>query len=315
MQKERILITGATGFLGQALVRILIENKRGASSAPQLFTLGRGDLKFPEVNHTSLNLENRSETLAYLKKTQPTQVYHLSGLSRVSKSISLADYFTSNTLHTQNLVDGLSVLPGEVKTLLASSVHVYGNQSGAVSEESGVHPQSSYAFSKFLSEECLKSFSRISDRFKVITIRLSTCFGPGQTCGFVASDLAQKVKEAKLKNLKKIITGPLLPFRQFMDFRDVATAFQMAMETKQTTPFEVYNLASPQKTTIQTLLNELLSLAQINVQIESQDNGENSFRGLDIPAAKFHSQWPHFSFRPFSETLSEIWDYNLKTPS
>jgi GDP-4-dehydro-6-deoxy-D-mannose reductase len=308
MSKERILITGATGFLGRALVQILL----GKHS---LHTVGREDLKIPGTNHTSLNLENRSETLAYLTEIQPTQVYHLSGLSRVSHSIPMADYFTSNYLHTQHLVDGLSYLSGKTKILLASSVHVYGNQSGVVSEESSVHPQSAYAFSKFLSEECLKSFSRLDDRFKAVTVRLSTCFGPGQTSGFVASDLAQRVKEAKLKNLKQITTGPLTPFRQFMDFRDVATAFQMIMETEQATPFEVYNLASPQKTSIQDLLNQLLELANINVQIESKDAGDNSFRGLDIPSTKFHSQWPAFSFRPLSETLSELWDYNPKTPS
>jgi len=308
MPTERILVTGATGFLGRALVETLLGNQ-------PLYTIGRSPLKKPGIIHATLELENRSETLACIKEIKPTQVYHLSGLSKVSNSISVPDYFASNTLQTQNLVEGLSATSGRVKVLLASSVHVYGNQTGVISEESNIRPQSPYAFSKFLSEECLKIFSRTSDRFKAVTVRLSTCFGPGQTSGFVASDFARKVKEAKLNNLKQITTGPLSPYRQFMDFRDVATAFKLIMEQKQSVPFEIYNLASPKKTTIRNLLSELLVLANIHVAIESKDAGDNSFQGLDIPATKFHSQWPDFSFRPLRETLSEIWEHTLKTPS
>ncbi|MFM8270316.1 MAG: NAD-dependent epimerase/dehydratase family protein [Pseudomonadota bacterium] len=313
MSEDRILITGASGFLGRALIQELQQFTHSKSYS--LFTLSRSELKISGVNHASINLENRSEIATYIKEVRPTMVYHLSGLSKVSNAISFKDYFMSNYLQTRNLIDSLDLISEQTKILLASSVHVYGNQKVAVSEESGIHPQSAYAFSKYLSEECLRNFTKKGEKRQSVVTRLSTCFGPGQALGFVASDFAHKVKEAKLKKLKKITTGPLHSFRQFMDFRDVARAFKLMMEHDQRVPFEIYNLASPHKTSIQSLLNELLALAKIDVIVESHQTGDNSFLGLDIPATQFHSKWPNFTFRPLKQTLSEIWELSQKAAS
>lgn len=309
MSQEKILITGATGFLGRALIHELLEQPSYAKGELEVFTVSRTNLSLPGVNHTPLNLDDVTETKRYLQEIQPSQIYHLSGLSKVSREFSLKDYFASNYLQTKNLIEALESNRHKVKFLLASSVHIYGNQNEIVTEESPVHPQSPYAFSKYLSEECVKAFSRNQNGSKAIVARLSTCFGPGQSSGFVARDFTQKIKEAKLNRLNKITTGPLNSFRQFMDHRDVAHAFRLLMEQEQVTPFEIYNLASPEKKTIHSLLRDLMQLAQIEIEIESQNTGENTFRGLDVPAKKFRTRWPHFSFRPFHETLLEIWEY------
>ncbi|NBT58698.1 SDR family oxidoreductase [bacterium] len=314
MSEKRILVTGSTGFLGCALIRELLKNQSAGVNKELIFSIARTDLEIPGTSHSVINLEDQSEVERHLKKLQPTHIYHLSGLSKVSTAISMKEYFVANTLQTLNLVNSLKKLPGKVKVLLSSSVHVYGNQQGDIQEETPVRPQSAYAFSKYLSEECLKTLAKGDERFRTVTVRLSSCFGPGQALGFVASDFARKVKEAKQKKLTKISTGPLQSFRQFMDYRDVARAFRCIMEQEQSTPFEVYNIASPKKTTMEGLLQELLSLSELEVEIESRDSGENTFQGLEIAAAKFRAQWPEFSFRPFRETLSEIWKKTLETP-
>jgi nucleoside-diphosphate-sugar epimerase len=301
---QRILITGASGFLGRSLAQELANQNDGKRL---LSSLGRQKSDSSEVSHTSCNLNDLEAVNTCLSQLKPDFIYHLSGLSRISKEIPFEDYFHANYLQTRNLLEAAGNMNKEVKILLASSVHVYGNQEGLVDEQTLVKPQSPYAFTKFLAEEALKLFSKNNPQMKGISARLYSCLGPGQPEGFVGSDLCKKLKEAKTKASPHLTVGPLNPHRCFMDSRDVVKAFVQLMALPQSTPTETYNIASTKQTTIREVLDELLKVSGLQVKVESKDLGNNSFLGLNLSTAKLQSRLPAFHFRPLGETLKDMW--------
>jgi len=290
MLEKRILITGSTGFLGRALTNELDRHRHPNS---KIYTLSR--------------LKSSDEALKKIQEIRPTQVYHLAGLSRVSSEIGFSDYFAANTIQFQHVLDALVKNLSPVKVLLTSSVHLYGNQ-GAVTEESNVHPQSSYAYSKYLAEEALKAFCRKSEDFFGVSVRLSSCIGPGQAEGFVTVDLAKKIKGATQTKKNSIEASSLDSFRQFMDVEDAARAFYLLMEHPQDTSFDVVNLVGHERISVSQLLDQFIRFSDQPLQIKNSEKQKNSFSGVEVLPGKFKTLFPDFSFQPLESTLKKIWE-------
>ncbi|NBX93544.1 MAG: NAD-dependent epimerase/dehydratase family protein [Proteobacteria bacterium] len=303
MSIQRILITGASGFLGQALMEELLT--RSPKSA--LFSVGRKPLSRGGVQHHLCDLNQTREVKRIIAELKPNLIFHLSGLSRVSTEIAFEDYFEANYLQTQTLLESIESVKQEVKLLLASSVHVYGNQEEIVTEESPVKPQSSYAFTKFLAEESLKTYSKKIPAFKGIIARLNSCIGPKQPLGFVASDLCHKLKQAISTGADTLTVGPLNANRYFVDSRDVVKVFVDLMFSKTAPELDTYNIGSLKQTPIREVLEELLKLSQAKLKIESKDSQHNNFLGLTINNSKFQKALPGFQFRTLAESLKDMW--------
>jgi nucleoside-diphosphate-sugar epimerase len=253
--------------------------------------------------------DNSKKTVQDIAAIKPTQVYHLAGLSRVSNTLTFPDYFLANTVQFQNVLEALEKANHPVKVMLASSIHLYGQQV-EVSEESEIHPQSSYAYSKYLAEEALKVFCKKSPTFQGFSVRLASCIGPDQSQGFVTVDLAKKIKKAIEQNKNSLQVGSLESFRQFLDVQDAAKAFILLMEHSQKTPYEAFNLAGIQPISIQNLLNHFIHFSKNSFDIEKIKNDTNSFSGVKVLPGKFQKIFPDFTFRPIENTLKEVWDHH-----
>lgn len=304
MDKSRILVTGSSGFLGSVLCSDLM---KGNSLERELFSVGLSQQAARGFKHFSCDLSKLENVRELIANVRPDQIFHLSGLSRVSSQISFQDYFQANVLQTNHLMESVAkVLKKPVKILVASSVHVYGDQEGVVREQSPVHPKSPYAFSKFLTEQSVMKTCRSLDNVKAVIVRLSTCLGPKQPEGFVAADLIRKLRQAKEQQSKKITTGPLSSFRFFMDHRDVSRAFLELMTLDSSDPVQLVNVASQTKTTIRQLLELLIDFSKTSVSVEEQNNFENVFSGLEIDSSLFQSLLPNFTWRPLEETIKDM---------
>lgn len=301
-----ILTTGASGFLGPYLTRFLLKNYPKAS----LHSVGREPLQIEGSKHHILDLTNESAVRNLIETVRPSLVFHLAGNAKISEKFDFKSYFFQNTLTTQIVLEELVKLDQPVAFFLTSSMHVYGNQTQIINETSEARPESAYAFTKLLAEECLKSLTQKHSHLKGVVGRLYSCFGPGQPLGFVAADVCAKIEKLKQENTGVLKVGPIDTFRRFIDVRDAVRIFPTLLSSNLESRFEIFNIASPNELTIKNMIETLLKIANLKVKIESSGDANNQFKGLRIDISKLEKRIPIEFFRPVEETLYDMLHYH-----
>ena len=148
----KIMITGASGFIGSALVESLECGHYSSGTGCQASMTSRNIL----VDHR-VDIKDRNAVQAFCQISRPEVVVHCAGLAHQKISTySSDDYFLVNTMATENLAQAAAEANPNVRFIFMSSVSVYGEQPGcALHEGSAYRPSGSYAVSKFEAERRL----------------------------------------------------------------------------------------------------------------------------------------------------------------
>lgn len=185
---KKILITGASGFIGRKLAKKLQKNYQVVN-----FSRRPCQIKgIKEINDTIYNIAKYSELL------KVDQVYHLAGLINFHPQV-LKQSLETNLNGTKKLLEVCR--KNKIKKFLfVSAGAVLGfskNKNDLVGENSTYVPPKSnpYAYSKYLAEKEVLKYSRY---FKVVIVNPSTVYGSGDKSGN-ASSLIKMVDSGKLK--------------------------------------------------------------------------------------------------------------------
>lgn len=216
MSSKRILLTGASGFVGQHMARLLIERGFRVSA------LQRGSLGVelpPMVEPIFADLSDPASLAAVPRNWHG--VIHLAGASVPSLFTTTAPV-VQNVAMTLNLLEHLQ----EAHILLVSSCHVYAPSDVPQVEDGPIVPQGRYGLSKHLVEQLAPHYAQALD------IRIARPFnhlGPHQRPELVIPSLLRRLAAAKEE------TGPVRmqgmnSVRDFIDVRDVAAAYLAILE-------------------------------------------------------------------------------------
>jgi GlcNAc-P-P-Und epimerase len=141
---NKILITGASGFLGSIISQTLLKNLHSIT------TIGITD-----TDNISCNLATSIPNL----NSDFDLVVHIAGKAHVvpKNTIEAANFFQINLEGTKNLIKGIEQLEKLPKSIIfISTVAVYGVESGTnINEEHALLGTSPYALSKIQAEEYL----------------------------------------------------------------------------------------------------------------------------------------------------------------
>lgn len=153
---NRILISGATGFIGGFIVEEALRRGMEVWAAVRRSS-SREYLSDPRINFIELNLGSQAELEHSLAGRSFDYVVHAAG---VTKCVDSADFHRVNTLGTVNLVNALLRLGGVRRFVYISSLSSYGpvHEDDPLCEIKPADPQrpdTAYGRSKMESERCL----------------------------------------------------------------------------------------------------------------------------------------------------------------
>ena len=170
----KVLVTGATGFVGGHLTRSLVESDfevrvfvRPSSNVEALKPLDveiiRGDLLDPGTTSQAVSGCQR--------------VYHMAA-QMLSNGVSKRQYFTTNVEGTRTLAHACSDIDLD-RFIYASSAGVYGViEEPPVNEKSTINPSSAYRESKWLGEQAVRQ-ELIDKGLPAVILRMPGLMGPG----------------------------------------------------------------------------------------------------------------------------------------
>ncbi|MGE5234089.1 MAG: NAD-dependent epimerase/dehydratase family protein [Acidobacteriota bacterium] len=265
-----VFVTGAGGFLGQHLSRVLVE--RGARVTASY--LGHPP-QLTDVALVELDVCDRAATARAIAAARPDVVVHLAGLSHVGESWQrVPESFRVNVLGTEHVVDAATAAGG-ARVVFASSAEVYGmvpETEQPISEDRELDPRTPYALSKAAAE-------RLALRAGASVVRTFNLVGPGQAPNFALPAFARQLRSIERGEQEPVLrVGNLAARRDFVHVLDGAEAYRLVIESG--TAGGVYNLASGHALSIGGMLERLIAVAGRTVRVETDPA---RFRPVDLP--------------------------------
>jgi nucleoside-diphosphate-sugar epimerase len=248
----RILVTGASGFVGSRLL-------------PRLAAEGASVL----ATDTELDVRDAAALRAAVKEARPEALIHLAALSSVAGSFEVAEAVAQvNFLGTHAVLAALEAAAPRARLLLVSSGQVYGSAAPGAApfdERAPLRPASPYAWSKAAADLLGRSFAEKG--LDVVRVRPFNHTGPGQSEAFVAASLARQLAEIEAgRRPARIAVGNLDAVRDFLDVEDVVAAYLRLLD--RAVPAGVYNVASGRGRRVREILERLLKLVRVRPEIE-----------------------------------------------
>jgi UDP-glucose 4-epimerase len=179
----RVLVTGATGFIGSHLVRRLVDDGVEVHALSSVVSSVYPVRLAPLREHITLhggNLSDRSAMDAVVADVQPTHVFHLGAYTHVGKSWHRVDEcIQTNVQGTVNLLQALDG-SGYRRFVYLGTSEIYGDIDVPFREDAVVNPISPYSVSKYAGERFCRMFHQ-GRGWPVVMIRPFNAYGPAQT--------------------------------------------------------------------------------------------------------------------------------------
>ena len=188
---SKILITGASGFIGSFIVEEALNRGMEVWAAVRS-TSSRRYLQDPRINFIELDFGSEERLKEQLDGHDFDYIVHAAG---VTKCLNKADFHRVNTEGTRHLVEALLALGMPIKRFVyLSSLSVFGaiheHQPYADIKEHDVpRPNTAYGKSKLEAERYLDS---IGNEFPYIILRPTGVYGPRETDYFL---MAKSIKQ------------------------------------------------------------------------------------------------------------------------
>ena len=268
---EKILVTGADGFIGSHLVEALIRN----GFSVKAFVLYNSFNSWGWLDHVPQDIKNALEVFSGdirdpfgVRKAMEgcDTVLHLAALIAIPYSYhSPATYVETNIQGTLNVVQAARDL-GVRKVVHTSTSEVYGTARFVpITEEHPLQGQSPYSASKIGADQIAMSYFTSFD-VPVAIIRPFNTYGPRQSARAIIPTVITQILNGK----RRLQLGALHPTRDFNYVQDTVSGFLHIMNSEKTVG-EVVNIGSNFEVSMGELVRTIAAVMQVDVEIVTDE--------------------------------------------
>ncbi|MDE1924842.1 MAG: NAD(P)-dependent oxidoreductase [Patescibacteria group bacterium] len=291
---KKVLVTGASGFIGQAAVPLLVKNKFSVTA----LTRGKERLFGSSVRYVRADLSRAVPPFA-LKNINA--VVHLAGEININASIEdPRANIEHNLAMTFNVLEAVRKSGNKPLAIFISTDRVYGHtKRRAVDEEERPFPIEPYAASKMLSETLFELYAHLYG-IPYIVLRFDSVYGPHQPREMFISDLIQKMhKDALVK------TGSLAVRKNFVYVADAADAIVRSLRAPVSAHNTVYNIGG-----------KSYALSQVAAEI-AREMSKRAGKKIFVRANALPGRPARIEVRPFNLSTKKAFHmlhWRAKTP-
>jgi dTDP-glucose 4,6-dehydratase len=270
--KNKILVTGADGFVGSHLTEALVR----AGYNVKAFVCYNSFNSWGWLDHSAEDIKGKFEVFSGdirdphgVKEAMKgcNSVLHLAALIAIPYS-----YYSPDTYVDTNIKGTLNVLQAARDLKLNRVIHtstseVYGTaQFLPITETHPLQAQSPYSASKISADQLAFSFYSSFDT-PVVIVRPFNTYGPRQSARAVIPTIITQIANGK----KKIKLGSIHPTRDFNYIKDIVAGFISALNSDNGCG-EVVNFGSNFEISIGDTANLIAEIMSVNIDIVTEQN-------------------------------------------
>ncbi|MFX1320905.1 MAG: GDP-mannose 4,6-dehydratase [Promethearchaeota archaeon] len=303
---DKIIVTGANGFLGSNLIDFCIQKDF------EIYALDKPDQTYRNLAHYTngkiffsrkeklkifgeyIQIPTNTEKLKIvecdvknaillekiIKNVKPTYIFHFAAQPLVIPSWeNPVNTIKINVIGTLNIFEPIKKFKIKTRIIVACTSAEYGTTTKLnrpLKETDpllAIHP---YGISKIATELLARQYY-LNFGIEIINLRFFNQTGPRKV-GDACADFVSKVAKIELGLIEPIIeVGNLSSYRDFTDIKDSIKAIWLAATKGK--PGETYNVCSNRRTQIREILDKVLSLS--SKKIEVVENAPDKLRKID----------------------------------
>lgn len=260
----RILVTGATGFVGSRLLERLTEMGGHDLYSMQRYVTGRyvlgADLG---VKVVFCDLRDQFAVKCAVREVQPEAVFHFAAISPVSYSYDHPnEVIDANLSGTVNLAEAcLREVPHFKHFLFASTSETFGNGPVPKREDTPQAPNSPYSVSKHAAEKYVL-YMWDAYKFPVTVLRPFNTYGRRDNTHFLVERMLVQMLRGDTVKL-----GDATPERDLLYIDDHVDAYLTCFSKPQASIGQAFNFSTGDKLTVRALADKMRAITGFKGQV------------------------------------------------